>query len=373
VASIVLLGAAACLATLGYTYAGYPALIGALARLAPMDLAEDPTWLPTVTAVIPVYNAASYLRAKVASLQALDYPADRLEILVYSDGASDDTNDVARELAAADPRIKVLVAAERKGKPEGVNRMLEVATGEVLLMTDVRQRLAPGALRALVAKLADPKVACVSGNLVLEGATGAGAYWKYENWIRRQEGRYRGMVGVTGPLYAIRRADMANLPGGLILDDMWVPMRHVLEGRSIVFAEDAVCFDDAFGDDREYGRKVRTLAGNYQLFALLPGLLDPGKNPLWLEVVSHKVLRLVCPWALGGLAVSSVAGALKGPLPLRPAFAVLAAGQGVFYLAALAGPRAGKVGALARTFVVLNGAAVHGLFRWASGTQKVTW
>ncbi|MFT3766114.1 MAG: glycosyltransferase family 2 protein [Minicystis sp.] len=368
-----LFGAAACLATIGYTYVGYPALIGALARLAPMKLAEDPSWTPTVTACIPIFNAASYLRAKIASLQALDYPKDKLQILLYSDGATDDTNDVARELAAAEPRIQLIVAAERKGKPEGVNRMLEVATGEVLLMTDVRQRVAPGALRALVSKLADPKVACVSGNLVLEGATGAGAYWTYENWIRRQEGKFRGMVGVTGPLYVIRRADMANLPGGLILDDMWVPMRHVLADRAIVFAEDAECFDDAFGDEREYGRKVRTLAGNYQLFALLPGLLDPTKNPVWLEVMSHKILRLACPWALGGLAAYSVAGALEGPRPLRPLFAILAGGQGVFYLAALAGPRAGKVGTLARTFVVLNSAAVNGLFRWAAGTQKVTW
>ncbi|APR74829.1 Glycosyl transferase, group 2 family protein [Minicystis rosea] len=368
-----LLGAATCLATLGYTYAGYPALIGALAHVAPQKLVEDPSWTPTVTAMIPVYNAASYLRAKIASLQALDYPADKLEILVYCDGATDDTNDVARALAAADPRIRLIVAHDRKGKPEGVNRMLEMATGEVLLMTDVRQRVAPGALRALVSKLADPKVACVSGNLVLEGATGAGAYWIYENWIRRQEGHFRGMVGVTGPLYVIRRADMSNLPGGLILDDMWVPMRHVLDDRTIVFAEDAECFDDAFGDEREYGRKVRTLAGNYQLFALLPGLLDPRRNPVWLEVVSHKILRLACPWALGGLAVSSIAGALTGPLPWRPFFAIVAGGQALFYLAALAGPRAGKLGTLARTFVVLNGAAVNGLFRWAAGTQKVTW
>lgn len=368
-----LLGAAACLATVGYTYVGYPALIGLLARLAPLRSAEDPTWLPTVTAVIPMYNAAPYLRAKIASLQALDYPADRIQILLYCDDATDDTAAIARALCEADPRIELIVASERRGKPAGVNRMIASATGEVLLMTDVRQRVAPGALRALVSRLADPQVACVSGNLVLEGGTGAGAYWAYENWIRRQEGRFRGMVGVTGPLYVIRRADMASLPDGLILDDMWVPLRHVLEGRRIVFAEDAECFDAAFGDEREYGRKVRTLAGNYQLFALLPGLLDPRHNPVWFEVVSHKILRLACPWALGGLAAFSVAGALRGPLPLRPLFALLAGGQGLFYLAALVGPRAGKLGTVARTFVVLNGAAVNGLFRWASGTQKVTW
>jgi glycosyltransferase involved in cell wall biosynthesis len=369
----VILGAAACLATIGYTYVGYPALIGALARIAPMKIEEDPSYEPTVTACIPVFNAASYLRKKITSLQALEYPKEKLQILLYSDGSTDDTNDVAKELAAADPRIQLIVAEERKGKPEGVNRMLDAATGDVLLMTDVRQPLAKGALRALLNKLADPKVACVSGNLILEGPGGAGAYWKYENWIRNQEGKFRGMVGVTGPLYAIRKVDMAKLPSGIILDDMWVPMRHRLDGRTIVFAEAAECYDDAFGDEREYGRKVRTLAGNYQLYSLLPELLNPLENPSFLEVMSHKIMRLACPWALGGLAAFSVAGMVKGPLVTKPVFAALAGGQALFYLAAAAGPRVGKIGTLARTFVVLNSAAVVGLYRFATDSQKVTW
>src|SRR6185503_16153548 len=150
-----------------------------------------------------------------------------------------------------------------------------------------------------------PRVACVSGNLVLRGAGGAGAYWRYENWIRDKEARFRGMVGVTGPIYAIRRADMAELPRGIILDDMWVPMRLRLAGRRIVFAREAVALDDAFADAREYGRKVRTLAGNYQLFALLPRLLVPFANPSWFETFSHKLLRLVCPWALLVLLAAS--------------------------------------------------------------------
>ena len=99
---------------------------------------------------------------------------------------------------------------------------------------------------------------------------------------------------------------MVKLPGGLILDDMWVPMRLRLEGRSILFAEDAVCLDDAFDDSREYGRKVRTLAGNYQLFSLLPGLLTPFRNPSWpVGTASHKGLRLAGPWALVGLLGST--------------------------------------------------------------------
>jgi len=240
-------------------------------------------------------------------------------------------------------------------------------------MTDARQPLVPGALRALITKLADPRVACVSGNLVLTGESGAGMYWRYENWIRKQEARFRGMVGVTGPLYAIRKSDMAPLPPDVILDDMWVPMRLRLEGRRIRFAEDAICTDEAFGDRREYGRKVRTLAGNYQLLALLPSLLVPFMNPSWFELTSHKLTRLACPAALVGLLGSTVMLTF-GPrtsAAVRLGAGAVLAGQVVFY--GLGVFDESKLGSLARSFVVMNSAAVVGLYRFVAGEQKITW
>jgi poly-beta-1,6-N-acetyl-D-glucosamine synthase len=362
---------------LAYTYVGYPILVGLLARLFPMKVALDPAWSPKVTACIPVFDVERYLEAKLDSLLALEWPADRLEILVYDDGSIDGTRAIAERYAARDQRIRLLCGPGRGGKPKGVNAMLDAATGDVLLMTDARQPLVPGALKALAERLADPRVACVSGNLVLRGAAGAGAYWRYENWIRDKEARFRGMVGVTGPIYAIRKADMARLPEGIILDDMWVPMRLRLAGRTVVFARDAVAYDDAFADAREYGRKVRTLAGNYQLFSLLPRLLVPFANPSWFETFSHKILRLVCPWALVAMLAASgwAAWHPAQPFTLEHIYVVrpLVGGQAAFYLLALLGPLAGRFGALARTFVVLNTAAVVGLFRFARGAQKVTW
>ncbi len=360
------------LAFVVYTYIGYPVLIGILARLAPIRTSPDASWEPVVTSCTPVYDAESYVRAKLESLAALDYPPDKLEFLIYSDGSTDGTDALVEKLASSDPRIRFIRAKERRGKPTAVNAMRKSARGEVLLMTDIRQLLVPGALRALLRALADPRVACVSGNLVLQGAAGAGAYWRYETWIRRQEARFRGMVGVTGPIYAIRKNDLAELPEDVILDDMWVPMRLRLEGRTLLFAEDAVATDDAFGDDREFGRKVRTLAGNYQLFGLLPGLLSP-LSPSWFEIASHKVARLMCPWALVVLAVTSTLSAALEPGRLRPVMIALAAGQALFYLGSLLGSSAGKLGTLARTFVVLNAAAVVGLWRTLRGTQRVTW
>ena len=359
------------LATLAYTYFGYPIVIGLFARLFPRRAApEDPAWTPKVSALIPVYNASSYLTAKLESLLGLDWPADKLEIWIYSDGATDDTEAVAEAYAARDPRVHLLRGGARAGKPTAVNRMLEVATGEVLLMTDVRQPLERDCLRALVRRLAPSDVACVSGNLTLPTTAGAGVYWRYENWLRNQEARFRSMLGVTGPIYVIRKADLPGLPSETILDDMWIPLRLRLQGRRLLFAADAIAHDQAFDDEREFGRKVRTLAGQYQLLGQLPALLFPWSNPSWFEFASHKLMRLVCPFALVALFFSSAWLAVS-TRALVPHLILI--GQIAFYLLAAAGEKAGKLGQVARTFVVLNYAAIVGLWRHLRGAQRITW
>lgn len=367
------------LALLGYTYVGYPIAIAILARLWPQRSDEDATWTPLVTACIPAYNARRYVAAKLDSLLALDWPRDRLEILVLSDGSTDGSDELLQDYARRFPGVVRYLRAEgRAGKPSALNRMRAEARGEVLLMTDVRQPLVPGALRALVRRLADPRVACVSGNLVLDDAAGAGVYWKYENWIRRSEARFRSMLGVTGPIYVIRKADLDEVPRDVILDDMWIPLRLRLQRRRLLFAEEAVARDEAFGDERELGRKVRTLAGNYQLFARLPALLVPILDPSWFEIVSHKLLRLVCPWLLVLCFVASAIAAAPTTtvaIALSPVWLMraLALAQLFVYLLAALGRRAGRQGTVYRTFVVLNWAALVGLWRWLRGAQKITW
>ena len=360
-----------CLGLLAYTYVGYPLLIGALARLRPRPVRRYPEWEPTVTACVAAYNAARTIEAKLASLVALQFPAAKLEIIVYDDGSTDGTDEIVGRWAAADRRIRLLRGEQRLGKPTGLNCMRAAARGQVLLITDSRQPLAPGALRALLDLLGDLGVGCVTGNLVLEGAAGSGVYWRYENWIRRQEARFRSVVGMTGPIAAIRRTDLDLLPADLILDDIWIPMRLRLRGRRVLFSEEAVAYDRAFDDAREFGRKVRTLAGNYQIFARMPALLSPMRNPSWFETVSHKVMRLVCPWALVALFALSAVGlsASGGAMGWR----VLMSGQLAFYGAALIGGRAGRLAGVARTFLVMHVAAVVGLWRFATGQQKITW
>jgi biofilm PGA synthesis N-glycosyltransferase PgaC len=240
----------------------------------------------------------------------------------------------------------------------------------------VRRAAAAFALRGLLPPLADLDVGCVSGNLVLSGNTGAGAYWKYEKLIRGSEARLGALVGVSGSLYAVRRAEMPRLPKDVLLDDMFVPLSIALSGKkAVVFSEQARIFDEACEDEREFQRKVRTLAGNYQLVAMMPWLLLPQKNPLWLQMMSHKLLRLACPWALVTLFFASIALSFQSNLP--PFALVLwrtaALGQLALYACAAAGARAGRIGALARTFTVLNAAAVAGLFRFVRNSQPVTW
>jgi len=364
-----------CLGLIAYTYVGYPMLIVVLAKLFRHHPEIDTEWQPVVTVCIAVYNGEAYLEDKLASVLAMDYPADKLEVIVCSDCSSDSTDDIARAHAAKDPRIQFMRNEQRVGKPTALNRMRDAAKGEVLLMTDVRQRLSENAARDLVARLAPADVGCVSGALQLEGDTGAGLYWRYELAIRRNEARFRGLVGVTGALYAVRTADVAPLPADTVLDDMLIPMRLRVAGRRILLHEDAIAYDRAYEDKREFARKVRTLFGNYQLYSRLPRLLVPVLSRAWLEIISHKVMRLVCPWLLLALLGSSAAVAADSSQSdtTNKLFLGLLAGQIAFYLMALVGRRGGKLCGVARTFVVLNASAVVGFWQFLRRRNRVTW
>jgi poly-beta-1,6-N-acetyl-D-glucosamine synthase len=377
------------LGTLAYTYVGYPILIEALSRFAAAPVRRDPAYQPTVSVLIPVFNAKPYVPAKLESLVEQDYPADKVQILLYSDASDDGSDEAVLELAEAARaksyrgRIELLRGDVRKGKPTALNVMRQRATGEVFVLTDIRQPLSKNTFRSLVACLADPTVGAVSGNLILAGAAGAGFYWRYENRMRRAEGRFRSMIGVTGPLYAMRGADFGEVPTDIILDDMWIPLRLRLgadgeSGKRLVQCEEAEAYDEAFADERELGRKIRTLAGNFQILAKMPALLSPVQNPIWFETMSHKVLRLAGPALMATAFASSVVALARRPDDVLMK-AALGGQVGFAILAALGpharklGPRAGMLGNAARTFTVLNYAAVIGFLRHVQGSQKVTW
>jgi len=367
------------LALLLYTYVGYPLMLALLTRLSKRHARTDPAageQVPMVSVLLSVHNGAAFLPSKLDSLLNQDYPCERMEILIYCDGSTDNTDAVARALAAepsAGGRIRIVCADERRGKPTGLNVLCTLARGDLLLLNDVRQPFAPNAVRALAEAMADPRVGCATGNLVVAGEAGSGLYWRYENWIRQQESGFRGLVGMTGPIAMVRRADLARIPDDVILDDVWIPMRLTLEGKRVTFVAAAKAYDTAFDDEREFRRKVRTLAGNYQLFARMPGLMVPFINPIWFETVSHKLLRLAAPWLLLGLACASTLDAILPAEPHNPLIQALVLAQFAFYSAAALGRRAKQPGGAARTFVVLNAAALVGLWGFLTGRQRVTW
>lgn len=363
-------------ALLGFTYVGYPLLVMAQARLRPRPVARGDA-RPTVTAILTVYDGAAGLAAKLDNLLGQDYPPGRLDIVVACDGCSDDSAAIAR--GYADRGVTVLEFAQRRGKAACLGDAVAVATGELLLMVDVRQRLEPDALARLVACLGDPAVGVAAGELRFEDpdtgfAASVDAYWKYEKAIRLAESASGSAIGVSGALYAIRRALFPAVPAGTVLDDVYVPMDVVRRGHRVVLEEGAVAWDRASassGDERR--RKLRTLAGNFQLVALAPWLLLPVANPAWLRFVSHKLLRLLSPWLLLALAASSLLLAGRHWF-----FALTAAGLAGLAVLALAGRLGGGVARLfpvriAGAFVHMNLYAAQALFAWFGRRRLHLW
>lgn len=359
------------LGIVGYTYAGYPALISAWARMRPKRARTAPIE-PTVSVVLAAHNEAANIRRKLDNLLALDYPSDKLELVVVSDGSTDATDEIVQGMAA--DRV-ILERMERAaGKPTAVNRGVATASGEIVVFCDARQRVDSAALRALVAPFADARVGAVSGALHLPSDKGPGLYWSYEKRIRQAESQVDSVVGATGALYAIRRSLFSPLPSDCLLDDVLTPMRIAMGGHRVLFEPEAKVFDVEASLSGEFARKARTLAGNFQLLSQLPGALNPLRNRLAFQLVSHKLARLVCPFALCGLLASNVVlvatGAPGWPFYCATLGAQLA-GYGLAAKGALQGERAGRLARTAHTFVALNVAAVEGLRRYLKG--DFTW
>lgn len=365
---------------LGYTYLGYPLLLWAWAALrtrAPRLAPAPPA--PNISLLVVAHNEAACIRERIENLLALDYPRDRLEIVLASDGSTDDTVERARGYRHAG--VSVAAFAVRRGKSAVLNELIPKARGDIVVLADARQRFAPEALRALAAPFAVPEVGAVSGELILakraQGSAvgeGIGFYWDYEKTLRRHESRVDSTIGATGAIYALRRDLFEPIPEETILDDVLIPMRIARRGYRVLFEPGARAYDVvAATADAEFARKVRTLAGNFQLFVREPWLLNPFRNRLWWQTVSHKGCRLLGPFCLGLAFGANLF--LLNELFYRWALAI----QLLFYAAAIGGGLAQGVANKNRVlyipyaFCLLNWAAVVGFFRFVKGRQRVTW
>jgi len=352
-----------------YVYIGYPLVLMAWRRLAGRPVRKR-SHEPTVSLVIAMGNEAGNVLPKMRNCRDLDYPPDKLQVIVSLDAPTDSTYELLRDRVS--PGVTIVFSPIRGGKAAAVNRGVAAATGEILVFGDASQRLEPNALRELVANFADESVGAVSGALILldeharEACDGAGAYWRYEKALRAMESDIHSVPGATGAIYAVRRSLFAPLSAGTILDDVVVPMRIVLGGHRAVFDPAARAYDAVTDNPQcEYRRKRRTLTGNYQLIAEMPELLLWPRNPIFVQFVSHKLGRLVVPYCLAALFLSNL-------LLLRGAFLAVFAGQIVFYfLAASGGLIRHRAAVLANRFVLMNWAVLSGLFQFMRGTTGV--
>ena len=354
-----------------YAYVGYVLWLRVLILLRPRPVQRAPL-IPTVSVIMAAHNEQISLPKKLKNLHELKYPPEKLEIIVASDGSTDRTEDV---LLKALPYVHPIILPVAKGKAAALNAAVREATGDILVFFDVRQEVDPDAILHLCSFFADPQVGAVSGELLLEDADGRpagdaiGLYWRIEKLVRRLESETGSVVGVTGAIYAMRRELFVELPQGTILDDVLVPMNVARSGNRVLFQPKAIARDRIFSKPgKEFGRKVRTLTGNYQLIALAPWLLS-SRNPLLFRLISHKLLRLTIPLLLLLLFVSSAAA--HGTLYRAALIAQL-----VFYgLAAIGSwrPSARRFRAvsIAETFTMLNLAAAVAFYNFVAGRKDI--
>ncbi len=359
------------LGLVGYTYAGYPALMFTLSKLRPRPVQRAPIE-PTLSVVMAVHNGELHIKHKLDNIIGMEYPRKKVQIIVVSDGSTDNTNAIVRGYASADVE---LVELPHGGKPTALNAGVHRARGEIVIFCDVRQRISEDALRRTVEFFADPQVGAMAGELFIESAQGPGAYWAYEKMIRTAEGKVDSVVGGSGCYLAIRRHLYQEIPADSLLDDVYTPMQIVLQGYRVIHRPEVQVYDKEATVSGEFSRKARTLAGNFQLLRQLPQLLNPRKNRILFQFVSHKLLRLACPYALVALLASNVVLVVTFA-PGWPFYVVTLAGQlaayGLAIKGALQGEKAGKLARLSHTFVTLNAAAVEGLRRYLKGDLQWT-
>ncbi len=369
-----------CVGTVAFTYALYPLSIWSLSRLfgsCRTGQFEAGTVLPKVTLLISAHNEEKCIAARVCNALASDYPRDKLEIVIASDGSDDRTNDIVRTFAPQG--VRLIAYPERRGKAAVLNSAIGEIGGEIVVFSDANTNYEPDAIRHLVRWFIDPEIGAVCGKLLLTdpvtGRNADGIYWRYESFLKQCEGSLGGLLGANGAIYAMRRELFCPVPAHTITDDFVIPLLAKLRhGFRIVFDATAVAHEETASDiGGEFRRRVRIGTGDYQSLTTLWPLLDPRHGWTSFTFLCHKLLRWLSPFMLVGMFVANLF------LLTRPLYAGLFAAQLVFYAVALVGFRLtgnhGTVKLLRATslFCSVNAALLVGFWRWLVATPSGTW
>lgn len=367
---------------IAYTYIIFPLLLALIARIARgrRDAAverhlPDPPDLPRVAMVVAAYNEEGVIATKLENTWGLDYPADRFELLVGSDGSSDAT--AALLAHCKDPRLKAFAFSERRGKISVLNDLLQQVDADIVVMSDANTIFAPDAVKLLVQHFADPTVGCVSGELGLDnggGVSGEGLYWRYEGWIKRNESRLGFLIGSNGGIFAIRRELYRPLPASTVVEDFVITMQVLEQGYNVRFEPAARAMEPACPSARaEMIRKIRIGAGGFQALGLTGQLLHPRYGLRAFAFWGHKVLRwlvpLFCVVALGA-NVGLLGVDLYRVLFLGQLAGAALAGWAYHATPAAAPPRWSRP---VTYFYLMNYALLCGFLRFLLRTQRVTW
>lgn len=366
-----------CFALLVYVYAGYPALLALLAAFFRRKKVE-PGYLPSISFLIAAYNEEASIAKKIEQTLALDYPADKLEVLVLSDGSTDRTDEIVKSFK--DPRVRLLRMEPRRGKTNAQNRGTRESRGEILVFSDATTVYHPKALRYLAANYEDPCVGAVSGRYQYfdpEGAspTGLGtiAFWNYENFIKMLQSRINTLSGCCGCIYSVRKSAYTDLADELS-SDLVQPLWVIQKGYRVAFEDRALAYEETTKSvGSEFAMRVRVVTGGMWGVLSVPDILKPWKFG-WVafQLLSHKVLRWLVPFFLIPLFASSAA--LAGQPLYRYAFVL----QGLFYLWALISmvvpvQRRLKVLGIPLYYCILNVAALCSVVELFRGNKYVTW
>jgi cellulose synthase/poly-beta-1,6-N-acetylglucosamine synthase-like glycosyltransferase len=360
-----------------YTYALFPLLLWLISRVrserpVPQEPLPDAE-LPRVGMIVAAHNEEHVLAAKLANTWAIDYPAASFELLIGSDGSDDGTAAILR--GCDDPRLRAFPFTERRGKIAVLNDLVARTDADILVMSDANTIFEPDAVRRLVSHFRDPRVGCVSGQLMLEhdgGVSGEGLYWKYESWIKESESRLGFLIGCNGGIYALRRELYRELPPSTVVEDFVLTMRVLEQRRRVKLDREARAVEPACASAKaEMVRKIRIGAGGYQAIGLTRGLLHPRFGLCAFAYWGHKVLRWLAPVFL--LAALAANLALAGTALYASMLVPQALGLAIAWWSHRSGAGVPRWARPAAYFYLMNFALFCGLLRHLSGTQRVTW
>ncbi len=368
-----------CTGLILYTYGFYPALIYAIskkfARRQPIYVESDD--LPTISVLIAAHNEESIIEERIQNALALDYPRQKLEIVIASDGSDDRTVEIAERYA--DQNVRVMDYPQRRGKMTVLNVTVANLSSEIVILSDANTFFDASAARRLVSWFSDPEVGAVCGKLVLSdrhtGQNMDGLYWRYETFIKKCEGKLGALLGANGAIYALRRIVYPAVPNDTLVDDFVIPLMAKLNTDcQIVYEPEAIAHEEIAPTIRdEFRRRARIGAGGYQAIGMLWKLLDPRRGWVALSFLSHKVLRWLCPFFMIGMFVCSAI------LFHQMFYRVLLGGELAFLLLSIPLSRIPGRNLLVRVlrlvamFTLMNSALFVGFFRWLRGRQTGIW